>query len=435
MCLEIYLDLCYTSFIGFKMSYGHRSKKNTGILKIKLTPLLVYCVKKKDIRLLKCVLRPYITHSDLHRAYELSFKLSLFDMQEAMLNYDRDRLEYRRKRLGTGNVKEGSSCAIPAIVCNQPEVLDRVLHLAPAYKLNRAFRELLTGVCLVLERNACYDILLQHDVHNGLAELNTQKEVKHLLFLYTFYKEFRQEIFSILMRKKNISQVINTPIRESNISSHVYLKMNPLHIYIHETSSPLDVQVVKAMLELGADVDVTDIYGNTALRRLVHEKQNCRGFREILELLIQQNPSQNMNKSLVDTALKQDKDMKANGRLYYRRLSVKYTLDGKLHSLFGHDDVNSSALNFTVPLLVECGFLCPANTLIKALENASDPGEQDYLKKCLNEPRSLKLKCRDVLRKTFCGQQLRRFLDVAYIPNRIKNYILLKSTLVINEQS
>ena len=437
MCLEIYLDVCYTSFSGFKMSYGHRSKKNTGILKIKRTSLLVYCVKKKDIRLLKCVLIPYITHSDLHRAYELSFKLSLFDMQEAMLNYDRDRLEYPRKRLGTGNDKEGSSCAIPAIVCNQPEVLDRVLHLVPAYKLNRAFRELLTGVCLVLERNACYDILLQHDVHNGLAELNTQKEVNHLLFLYTFYKEFRQEIFSILMRKKNISQVINTPIRESNISSHVYLKMNPLHIYIHETTSPLDVQVVKAMLELGADVDVTDIYGNTALRRLVHEKQNCRGFREILELLIQQNPSQNMNKSLVDTALQQDKYMKAKGRVYFRSLSLsgKYTLDGKLHSLFGHDDVNSSALNFTVPLLIECGFLCPANTLMEALENASDPGEQDYLKKCLNEPRSLKLKCRDVLRKTFCGQQLRRFLDVAYIPNRIKNYILLKSTLVINEQS
>ena len=270
---------------------------------------------------------------------------------------------------------------------------------------------------------------------NGLAELNTQKEVKHLLFLYTFYKEFRQEIFSILMRKKNISQVINTPIRESNISSHVYLKMNPLHIYIHETSSPLDVQVVKAMLELGADVDVTDIYGNTALRRLVHEKQNCRGFREILELLIQQNPSQNMNKSLVDTALKQDKDMKAKGRVYDRSLSGKYTLDGKLHSLFGHDDVNSSALNFTGPLLIECGFVCPANTLMEALENASDPAEQDYLKKCLNEPHSLKLHCRDVLRKTFCGRQLRKFLDVAYIPNRIKNYILLKSTLVINEQS
>ena len=435
MCLEIYFDDRYTSFIGFKMSYGHRSKKNTGIVKIKRKSLLVYCVKKKDIRLLKFVLRPYITHSDIHRAYELSFKLSLFDMQEAMLNYDRDYLEYKMKCLDFFYVKKGPSCAIPAIVCNQPEVLDRVLQLAPAYKLNRAFRELLTGVCLVLERNACYDILLKHDVHNGLAELNTQKEVKHLLYLYTFYKEFRQEIFSILMRKKNISQVINTPIRESNISSHVYLRMNPLHIYIDENSSSLDVQVVKAMLELGADVDVTDIYGNTALRRLVHEKWwFCEGFREVLELLIQQNPSQYMNRSLVDTALRQDKYMKAR-KMDFTNLPGKCTLDGKLHSLFGHDDANSSALNYTVPMLIECGFLCSENTLMEALENASDPAEQDYLKKCLNEPRSLKLNCRDVLRKTFCGRQLRKFLDVAFIPNRIKNYILLKSTLVINEQS
>ena len=435
MCLEIYFDDRYPSSSGFTMSYGYRSKKNTAIVKIKQISLLVYCVKKKDIQLLKCVLRPYITHSDIFRAYELSFKLSLFDMQEAMLNYDRDSLEYRMKRLDTGNVKKGSSCAIPAIVCNQPEVLDRVLQLAPAYKLNRAFREVLTGVCLVLERNACYDILLQHDVHNGLVELNTQKEVKHLLFLYTFYKEFRQEIFSILMRKKNISQVINTPIRESNISSHVYLRMNPLHIYIDEHRSSLDVQVVKAMVELGADVDVTDSYGNTALRRLVQGKWwHFEGFREVLELLIKQNPSQYINRFLVDTALRQDKCMKAR-KMDFTNLPRKCTLDGKLHSLFGHDDVNSSALNYTVPMLIECGFLCSKNTLMEALENASDPAEQDYLKKCLNEPRSLKLKCRDVLRKTFCGRQLRKFLDVAYIPNRIKNYILLKSTLVINEQS
>ena len=31
-------------------------------------------------------------------------------------------------------------------------------------------------------------------------------------------------------------------------------------------------------------------------------------------------------------------------------------MDGQKHSLFGHDDPDDFALNFIVPLLLECGF-------------------------------------------------------------------------------
>ena len=440
-CLEIYVDDLYRikcpSLNGSKILYGYRSKKNRKIVKIKQTSLLAYCVEKKDIRLVKCVLRHFITFNDTHRAYELAFKHRLFDIQEALLKYDRDNLEYRRARFNA-RWEWGSNCAILPIVCNQPEILDTVLKLASlALKLNCKFNNLLAGVCLVLKRTACYDILLQHGVHNGVAELDIQMEVKHLLFLYTFYKEFRQEIFSILSRKKNISQAINTPIVDSKSAFHAKSLMGPLQSYIDENKT-LDAQVVKIMLELGADVDVIDIYGNTALTHLLKEKwyrSHCDGFREVLELLIKQNPKQYMNISVVSLGLQQDVYMKAKWKTDFTSLPGKYILDGKPHSCFGHDGVNSFALNFTGPLLIECGFPCSAKILKEALKNTLDPSEKDYLKKCLKEPRSLKLKCRDVLRRTFCGQQLRRFLDVSYLPTRIKDFILLKSTLVINDQS
>ena len=45
-------------------------------------------------------------------------------MQEAMLNYDRDRLKYPRKRLGTGNVKEGLILHTPG-----PEIRQHVAYI------------------------------------------------------------------------------------------------------------------------------------------------------------------------------------------------------------------------------------------------------------------------------------------------------------------
>ena len=431
-CVELYFDELYQHHYpatnGFILLYAGRSKTSKDLMKIKRMSLLEICAKKKDLRLLKSILRSSVGHSNIHRAYELTFKYNLSEMQEALLNYDKDCLEYRGRHFHTGNVREGSSLAIAAIVCNQPEVLDGVLQYTPSHKLNRVFKCSVLQTCLVLQRNACYDILLRHDISEQEVEVNALTQVRHLLYLYTFYKEFREEIMTLFKQITNISHVINNPVNEKGYSFQ--FMMSPLHSYI-DSNKCLDPQVVTAMLELGADIDVTDIHGNTALIQLIMEKRwYCEGFRDTLELLIYENPSLYLNRSAVYLGLKQDTYMKATWKLDFTNMPGNFLLDAKMHSLYGHDDAYSYALNFIGPLLIECGFPWTRDTLLNALRENLDPAELSYLRKCLDEPRSLKRSCRDVLRKNFIGQQLHTFLEASYIPSRIKDFILLKSTLL-----
>ena len=117
-----------------------RSTHNQDVIKVKEVSLLEFCVKKKDLRLLNSILCQTVPHSNFHKSYELTHTQNLTEMREALIEYDKACLKYRRTIVDTGNIIEGSSYAIPAIVCNQPEVLNEVLHFPPPHKLSRAFQ-------------------------------------------------------------------------------------------------------------------------------------------------------------------------------------------------------------------------------------------------------------------------------------------------------
>ena len=85
------------------------------------------------------------------------------------------------------------------------------------------------------------------------------------------------------------------------------------------------------------------------------------------------------------------------------------------------------ALNFFVPLLIESGFPVSRDFIFK-IKPLPLP-LRDYILKHLSTPRSLKLCCRDTLRKAYKGRQINSFVTMTEMPKSLKDYILLKPLL------
>ena len=126
---------------------------------------------------------------------------------------------------------------------------------------------------------------------------------------------------------------------------------------------------------------------------------NVKDLREVLAILLYENPDVELHKSAVEDGIKMDEFFKKNVRSQKFKISGTYTMDCHEHSLFAAED--GYALNFIAPLLIECGFIYTQSVLAAALEKQLDSAELDYFRHYLNNPRSLQISCRDVLRKHF----------------------------------
>lgn len=417
---------CHGSFLLYAVRSNTTQSKQ--LVNLQRFSLLEFCVEMKSIELLKTILSPAVSHSNMHRACEMAMKHNSDELLEALIEYDKRSLEYRGEMFKSTR-REGSHSALPAIVCNRPEILDRVLDFVPTYKLHDVYKSMLRDTCDVLQRRACQEVLEKHGISNTTSEISSRNQVAQLLHLFTFYKDYREEIKRKIRDIPNLFQAINSLNSEAKYSFQSVSMMGLLHSYIYENEI-LDPTVVEAMLELGVDVDVTDVHGNSPLIHLLEQKPPyCLGFRESLELLIYENPSAYLNRAAVFLALKQDAKAKTwNLRLF--NMTGKFVMDAQLHSLFGHDDSYTYAMNFTGPLLIESGFPVTRESIFRALNEPLHPSYLAYLKDYLDEPRSLQLNCRDVLRKHFRGRSLHVFIEAADIPNRIRNFILMKSLLL-----
>ena len=204
--------------------------------------------------------------------------------------------------------------------------------------------------------------------------------------------------------------------------------MCPLHSYIDGNTNP-DPTVVKLMLDLGSGIDVTDLNGNSPLILLLKEPRWLyygKEIRETLELLIYENPNPYLNNEAVYLGLKQDEYIRTNWNVNLAHMPKRFQMDGRY---IRQDYTESFALNFIGSLLIECGFpRTTADILMKG--EKLGPNEVAYIQQSIHEPRALKLCCRDSLRRHFRGRCLHQFVEDVVIPNRLKDYILLKDVLL-----
>ena len=227
---------------------------------------------------------------------------------------------------------------------------------------------------------------------------------------------------------------------------------------------------MRTLIDLGANIDrklpCIPVHNSFFLR---YEPEICCGdtllihifnngpkykkcFRKVVELFLYKNVSLAENSSAVSTAIKQYRNWSGEmSQPDHSSQTGTYIMDAILHE---------NVFTCTIPLLVEAGFKYSLTDIEDALElfkdsslianfltSSEDPvlhvrrtlrnheksmpqnPVKAYLLRCLSEPRPLILQCRDVLRTHFPRREIRIYVSVMNIPNRIKDFLLLKTIL------
>lgn len=82
-------------------------------------------------------------------------------MREELLEYDISSLNFR---LHAGESFDAQAFIEPAILCNEPDVLIRVLKYTDPNRLNSFTQSMYAAACYVLERTACWNILCKYNI-------------------------------------------------------------------------------------------------------------------------------------------------------------------------------------------------------------------------------------------------------------------------------
>ena len=352
-----------------------------------------------------------------------------------------DLSEYHMYLLGKGNCFLPTYYAELAIVYNQANFLQEILQCFwPGNPMSEDVKHSLVKTCSCLNRTQCADILSQYRFPRPkpLSESSQLSELFRLLGSY--YDHFKSEIIDNITKIPNLRKLINNGDRVTRPGCITGPCRQPsLHHYIKENMDQLDFRVVKAIFDLGADVDKsissTCYTPLTLLLSFMSKNKDLLGFHKTLEVILNENPNPRFNKDAVKIAFQLDLSLHTTIRNVIKSdFTGEYIMDATERSIFGLDDVDSIPLNFAAPLLIECGFLCTRETLHRALELSLHPAEHLYLQEYLvrlQTPKPLKLCCRDFLRRHYKGRRIHTFVERNNIPNSIKRFILLENLLNI----
>ena len=397
--------------------------------KIELTLLehLEYFIHKNNADDFRSILLPFICHEHLENTFKLIFSTKMKDAGDALAEYFSDLLQ-------KGVYDFPDNCAETAIMFNQPKVLEKILS-ARAVWSNETQRRL-CEVSQLMDRTECEVILTK----KNFSKPEIESPLSRLLSLLAdFYDDFSDEIVQRLVKIPNLQDLINKPVTQKFPEKRYWIvtPLTPLQYYLEKSISvrKLDHRVVKTLIELGASIDSCNavIPPNGHALHSEYWSTVSTGdpleYRKTIEILINENPDMVLNKDAVKTAIQLDVFLKMPKMRDKSDLVGEYVMDGKEHSLFGQEGRKGYPLNFIAPLLIESGFLCTRDVLRLALDKQLHPAEDEYMRDCLENPRALKLRCRDVLRKQHPGRQIHQFVQNANIPKLIKDFILMKPLL------
>ena len=427
------------------LMYAERSTMDKRTIRLQQIPILELFVKKNNIKLLQSYLKNYCLDPEgAFSAIKFTFEHNLNDIQETLLQAK----------------PSSTNCCELSIVYNRPEVFDLLLqNLSFLHNIGKgrvsheigAIKVRLSKACYVLQRKQCEMILTKYNI-DTIADMSNLERIKTLLSLLKLYPNFEAEILSQLKQISTQSNKLNNQEASrngsilktfSNFFRHLahkttyrkegnFLKLlyrgDWLNHYVKEGATRHGCRVLKTVIDFGASINSIDEAGMTPLIHVLTTFRHSVNERQRVELLIYENPDFTLNQSAVTIAIKQ---CKFGSDLSAFDIDGDLLMDARQHGWFGHDDVDSLALNYMAPLLIECGFPTSKETdiVLETLRGDMHKVEREYILSCLQTPRLLSLICRDTLRNHFKGRYIHQFVSISNIPQTIKDFILLKPLL------
>ena len=431
---QLLMDPYEYSLEDMKIMYPIRLKDNYETVQWERLPLFDCCARKRNSNGFQYLLTSLVPFSCnyMSTVYDLALKYDLRATLDSLIVNGikwtaQDELYFTRN--DASKVPERLILAEAAIVYNHPKVLDLVIP-----KLDRTAsqmqKEKMVFISLALKRMECRKVLLKYGFpkHDNLPGLDQQGELFHILLNYSCC---RGEIVSIIQRYEKISppSIKNMIWHDYEVDLNCLIK--PGWSYCRKGINSVEFL---QLMTLGEDIDLTKL-------KTEHLDDI---FRELVELCLFFNLS-NLDKladQTVSIYLKyySKTDLKLgdhNIDLIFKEshhtgtIGGEYTMDANVRFLFGGENF---ALNFILPLFIECGFPLKRSLLDNILQDEKvseklHPAETEYLKKSLECPRSLLLCCRDSLRRHFKNRQIHQYVSISDVPNTLKDFVLLKTVL------
>ena len=386
------------SCIGSKVMYPKRSMTNSKITTVEWITTLEHSIRAKDIRLLNSVLSLNVIHGDLNKAFEFIFQNDFMNMEDLLYEYT--------SKLNHIDLTSSvwTDCAASFIIYDKPKHLDRLLEIFFSKATERSqlvcsFTVNLVSLSDVLKRIECSRVLQKYQFSDPV-----QFSVETHLIYFSIRKDIDQGDVLTAIKCLPDAYKADTILRAMR------------------TTKILDVRNVKRLLECTGHVNVERIFmGLWTDQIFTHHN-----FREVLELVLYENPD--MNTCLLPISAALDLDLFLETKFFTTDFTGHYIMDSQEHTMFDHEGGAHYALNFFAPCLLECGVRPARMDLIDALSKDLNPAEHSYIRKYLYTPRSLQLRCRDVLRRHFKRRQIHAIVDLTDVPTFTKEFILLKST-------
>ena len=283
--------------------------------------------------------------------------------------------------------------------------------------------EELAEVCVVLERKDCLSVFREFP-RNISPEISPIRRAELLIsLLHVFYDDFSCEIAPRLASSLN-------GVKISDLSGLINLKEPPHFL----SSALLDKRVLKLLTQYGVDLDFENSRLSTTLLTQVltcsvswAQPRHYRNIRAAVEFLISENPSIELNTTALQLALKADQTCHTS-YFFQWKIYGELVMDAMPHAMSSNHDPDS-ALNFFGPLLIESGFPLTKGTLSRIQLLDLHIEVRKYISEYTEQPRSLMMICRNVLRRYYAGHKLHVFVDKVRIQGKIRDYIMLKDIL------
>ena len=321
-----------------------------------------------------------------------------------------------------------SHCCLMAIIFDRPDILRTHLgrFSSTFHIVRKDLEHMLTTYCKVLRRPRCKDVISKYNKYDEKQLTISELVINKLWLLLDFYDDvnIRDEILSSLQN-----------IKRENLTE--FKKEEFLQIYSMirvDIQKKINSAAFKTVLNEAAELFALPQNDISHLDSLLEKRYSMSpAYRQVLEILLFENPELDGNWSLLTKCLEVDNDLELCDFVSEHALHTSLIMDCKQHAMFKHDNARDFALNFTAPLLIECGCPYSSDEYLTFISRYGDgrlqQAEEEFLCQIKDTQKTLAGMCRDTLRRHFKGPQIHGYVKQSNIPSKIKNFILLKDVL------